>query len=194
MTVPALASGARVAPAQFLALVHHGGRGSQYLPIRYTERLAESGIEQSVGTVGDSYDNALAESIIGLYKTEVIRLRGPWRGLEPAEFATLERVDWFNNRRLLEVIGNRPPQKQKRGTIANASIRHWPRDSTNTLSGIPRAVHPQWSTVASGSVFPCFSRYFFRPRRGMASAIPVGRSFSFRWKISGRQARVVSPV
>ena len=91
------------------ALVHHGDRGSQYLSIRYTERLAEAGIEQSVGSVGDSYDNALAESIIGLYKTEVIRPRGPWRGLEAVEFATLEWVDWFNNRRLLEVIGNRPP-------------------------------------------------------------------------------------
>ena len=91
------------------SLVHHGDRGSQYLSIRYTERLAEAGIEQSVGTVGDSYDNALAESIIGLNKTQVIRPRGPWRGLEPVEFATLEWVDWFNHRRLLEVIGNRPP-------------------------------------------------------------------------------------
>ena len=91
------------------ALVHHGNRGSQYLSIRYTERLAEAGIEQSVGSVGDSYDNALAESIIGLYKTEVIRPRGAWRGLEAVEFATLEWVHWFNNRRLLEVIGNRPP-------------------------------------------------------------------------------------
>ena len=91
------------------ALVHHGDRGSQYLSIRYTERLAEAGIEQSVGSVGDSYDNALAESIIGLYKTEVIQRRGPWRGVEAVEFATLEWVDWFNNRRLLEVIGNRPP-------------------------------------------------------------------------------------
>ena len=90
-------------------LVHHGDRGSQYLSIRYTERLAEAGIEQSVGTVGDSCDNALAESIIGLYKTEVNRPRGPWRGLEPVEYATLEWVDWFNHRRLLEVIGNRPP-------------------------------------------------------------------------------------
>ena len=90
------------------ALVHQGDRGSQYLSIRYTERLAEAGIEQSVGSVGDSFD-ALAESIIGLYKTEVIRSRGPWRGLEAVEFATLEWVDWFNNRRLLEVIGNRPP-------------------------------------------------------------------------------------
>ena len=91
------------------ALVHHGDRGSQYLSIRYTERLAEAGIEQSVGSVGDSYDNALAESIIGLYKTEVIRTRGPWRGLEPVEFATLDWVDWFNHRRILEPIGNRPP-------------------------------------------------------------------------------------
>ena len=71
--------------------------------------MAEAGIEQSVGSVGDSYDNALAESIIGLYKTEVIRNRGPWRGLEPVEFATLDWVDWFNHRRILEPIGNRPP-------------------------------------------------------------------------------------
>ena len=91
------------------ALVHHGVRGSQYLSIRYTERLAEAGIEQSVESVGDSYDNALAESIIGLYTTEVIRPRGPWRGLEAVEFATLEWVDWFNNRRILEPIGDRPP-------------------------------------------------------------------------------------
>jgi transposase InsO family protein len=90
-------------------LVHHSDRGSQYLSIRYTERLAEAGIEPSVGSVGDSYDNALAESVIGLYKTEVIRRRGPWRHLEAVEFATLEWVDWFNNRRLLEPIGNIPP-------------------------------------------------------------------------------------
>ena len=90
-------------------LVHHSDRGGQYLSIRYTERLAESGIEPSVGSVGDSYDNALAESVIGLYKTEVIRPRGPWRHLEAVEFATLEWVDWFNNRRLLEPIGHVPP-------------------------------------------------------------------------------------
>jgi len=89
-------------------LVHHSDRGVQYLSIRYTERLAEAGIEPSVGSVGDSYDNALAESVIGLYKTEVIRRRGPWRNLEDVEFATLEWVDWFNNRRLLEPIGNVP--------------------------------------------------------------------------------------
>ena len=82
---------------------------SQYLSIRYTERLAEAGIEPSVGSVGDSYDNALAETIIGLYKTEVIRRQGPWRNIEAVEFATLEWVDWFNNRRLLEPIGYVPP-------------------------------------------------------------------------------------
>jgi transposase InsO family protein len=81
----------------------------QYVSIKYTERLAEAGIEPSVGSVGDSYDNALAETINGLYKTEVIRPRGPWRSLEAVELATLEWVDWFNNRRLLEPIGHIPP-------------------------------------------------------------------------------------
>jgi len=89
-------------------LIHHSDRGVQYVSIKYTERLAEAGIEPSVGSVGDSYDNALAESVI---KTEVIRRRGPWRSLEAVEFATLEWVDWFNNRRLLEPIGNIPPAK-----------------------------------------------------------------------------------
>lgn len=89
-------------------LVHHSDRGSQYVSIRYTERLAEAGIEPSVGSVGDSYDNALAESINGLYKAEVIHRRGPWRNIESVEFATLEWVDWFNHRRLLEPIGNIP--------------------------------------------------------------------------------------
>jgi putative transposase len=82
---------------------------TQYVSIRYTERLAEAGIEPSVGSVGDSYDNALAETVIGLYKTEVINRRGPWRSLESVEFAALEWVDWFNNRRLLEPIGHIPP-------------------------------------------------------------------------------------
>ena len=90
-------------------LIHHSDRGVQYVSIKYSERLAEAGIEPSVGRVGDSYDNALAESVIGLFKTEVIRRRGPWRGLEAVEFATLEWVDWFNNRRLLEPIGHIPP-------------------------------------------------------------------------------------
>ena len=90
-------------------LIHHSDRGSQYLSIRYTERLAEAGAEPSVGSVGDSYDNALAESVIGLFKAEVIHRRGPWRGFEAVEHATLEWVDWFNDRRLLSSIGYRSP-------------------------------------------------------------------------------------
>ncbi len=90
-------------------LVHHSDRGSQYLAIRYTERLAEAGAVTSVGSRGDSYDNALAETIIGLYKTELIRRRGPWKGIDDVEYATLEWVDWFNHRRLLEPIGHVPP-------------------------------------------------------------------------------------
>jgi transposase InsO family protein len=90
-------------------LIHHSDRGTQYLSIRYGERLADSGIEPSVGSTGDSYDNALAESINGLYKAEVIHRRGPWRNVDTVEFATLEWVDWFNNRRLLEPIGDIPP-------------------------------------------------------------------------------------
>jgi transposase InsO family protein len=90
-------------------LIHHSDRGTQYLSIRYTERLAEAGIERSVGSVGDSYDNALAETVIGLYKTEVIRRRGPWRNIDAVEYATLDWVDWFNRRRLLEPIGYVPP-------------------------------------------------------------------------------------
>jgi putative transposase len=82
---------------------------TQYLSIRYTERLAEAGIEPSVGSIGDSYDNALAETIIGLFKTEVIRQLGPWRNVDHVEIETLVWVDWFNNRRLLGPIGNVPP-------------------------------------------------------------------------------------
>ena len=96
--------------------------------IRYTERLAEAGIEPSVGSVGDSYDNALAETINGLYKTEVIHRRGPWRSFEAVEFATLEWVDWFNNRRLLEPIGNIPPAE------AEALLRHAGRDSDGRVT------------------------------------------------------------
>ena len=96
-------------PLHRAGLVHHSDRGSQYVSIKYTERLAEAGIEPSVGSVGDSYDNALAETINGLYKAELIHRRGPWRSFEAVEFATLEWVDWFNHRRLLEPIGNIPP-------------------------------------------------------------------------------------
>ena len=90
-------------------LVHHSDRGSQYLSIRSTDRLAEAGIEPSVGSRGDSYDNALAESIIGLYKTELIRRRGPWRGVDDVEYATLEWVHWYRTKRLLGPIGDIPP-------------------------------------------------------------------------------------
>ena len=87
-------------------LIHHSDRGVEYVAIRYAERLAEVGINPSVGSVGDSYDNALAEKINGLYKAELIRQKGPWRGIESVEFATLKWVDWYNNRRLMESIGN----------------------------------------------------------------------------------------
>ncbi len=100
-------------------LIHHSDRGSQYVSIKYTERLAEAGIEPSVGSVGDSYDNALAETINGLYKAEVIHRRGPWKCFEAVEFDTLEWVDWFNNRRLLEPIGNVPPAEAEAAYYAS---------------------------------------------------------------------------
>jgi transposase InsO family protein len=90
-------------------LVHHSDRGVQYLSIRYTERLVEVGIEPSVGSVGDSYDNALAESIIGLYKSELVHREGPWPSVQRLEWRTFEWVDWWNHRRLLSCIGNVPP-------------------------------------------------------------------------------------
>lgn len=94
---------------QFAGLIHHSDRGVQYLSIRYTERLAEAGVVASVGSRGDSYDNALAESFNGLYKAELIRHRGPWSGLDDVEYATLEYVDWFNRRRLHGELGMIPP-------------------------------------------------------------------------------------
>jgi putative transposase len=103
-------------------LIHHSDRGSQYLSMRYTERLADAGIAPSVGSRGDSYDNALAESVIGLYKTEVIQRRGPWRTLESVEFATLAWVDWFNHRRLLEPIGYVPPAEYEERYYAQAAV------------------------------------------------------------------------
>ena len=109
-------------PVRGAGLVHHSDRGSQYVAIRYTERLVEAAIEPSVGSVGDSYDNALAETVIGLFKTEVIRRRGPWRGLEAVEFATLEWVDWFNSRRLLEPIGNIPPAEAEERYYAQTEM------------------------------------------------------------------------
>lgn len=92
-------------------LIHHSDRGSQYLSIKYSERLAEAGIEPSVGSKGDSYDNALAETINGLYKAELIWKRGPWRSMEQVEFWTMQWVDWFNRRRIMESLGNIPPDE-----------------------------------------------------------------------------------
>jgi putative transposase len=94
-------------------LVHHSDHGVQYLSIRYTERLAQAGAVASVGSRGDSYDNALAESFNGLYKTELIRRHGPWRGLDDVEFATLEYIDWFNHRRLHSSTGMIPPAEHE---------------------------------------------------------------------------------
>ena len=116
-------------PPASSGLVHHSDSGVQYVSIKYTERLAEAGIEPSVGSVGDSYDNALAETIIGLFKAEVIHRRGPWRSFEAVEFATLEWVDWFNNRRLLEPIGNGPPPRRKPPTMLSLRSCRWPRRS-----------------------------------------------------------------
>ena|SRR5579864_3008117 len=103
-------------------LIHHSDRGSQYLAMRYTDRLTDAGIEPSVGSRGDAYDNALAESVIGLFKTEVIRLKGPWRHLEAVEFATLEWVDWFNHRRLFEPIGDMPPAEYEARYYGQAAV------------------------------------------------------------------------
>jgi putative transposase len=114
--------------AQLDGLVHHSDRGSQYLSIRYTERLAEAGAVTSVGSRGDSFDNALAETIIGLYKTELIRCRGPWKGLDDVEYATLEWVDWFNHRRLLEPIGHVPP--------AEFEVAYWRREPPRRAAGL----------------------------------------------------------
>jgi putative transposase len=111
-------------PVRGGGLVHHSDRGVQYLSIKYTERLAAAAIEPSVGSVGDSYDNALAETINGLYKAEVIHRRGPWRSFEAVELATLEWVDWFNNRRLLEPIGNIPPAEAEAAYYTQLEMTH----------------------------------------------------------------------
>ena len=105
-------------PVGGAGLVHHSDRGVQYVSIKYTERLAEAGLVPSVGSVGDSYDNALAETINGLYKAEVIHRRGPWRSFEAVEYATLEWVDWYNNRRLLSSVGHVPPAEAEAAYFA----------------------------------------------------------------------------
>ena len=130
-------------------LVHHSDRGTQYLSIRYSERLAECGIQASVGSTGDSYDNALAESIIGLYKTEVIRRRGPWRNVEAVEFATLEWVDWFNNRRLLERSATYRLQNLSKSIMVVTSLKPWRHDSHSGVSGMPGRFTPSQTFLLS---------------------------------------------
>ena len=119
-----------VFPSQLLTVevLRRPVESTQYLAIRYTERLAEAGAVTSVGSRGDSYDNALAETIIGLYKTELVRQRGPWKGIDGLEYATLEWVDWFNHRRLLEPIGYVPP--------AEFEAAHWRRETPNSIAGL----------------------------------------------------------
>ena len=101
------------------SLIHHSDRGSQYLSIKYTERLADAGLELSVGTLGDSYDNALAETMIGLFKAEVIHRLGLWKSADAVEWETLKWVDWFNNCRLLEPIGYITPTEAEEAYYAN---------------------------------------------------------------------------
>src|SRR5213079_2850930 len=120
--------------SQCSRLIHHSDRGVQYVSIRYTDRLAAAGIEPSVGSTGDSYDNALAESVIGLYKTEVIRRQGPWRGVDDVEFATLAWVDWFNTRRLLAPISTCRRPSSRTPTTASSTVRRlqpWGLESCN---------------------------------------------------------------
>jgi putative transposase len=115
-------------------LVHHSDAGSQYTSIRYSERLAEAGARPSIGSVGDSYDNAMAESVIGLFKTELIRRHGPWRGPDAVEIATLEWVDWFNNQRLFEAIGDIPPAEAE-------AIYYRPNEPSETVQMAQPSLH-----------------------------------------------------
>ena len=130
-------------------LIHHSNRGVQYVSIKYTKRLVEVEIEPSVGNVGDSYDNALAENVVGLFKTEVIHRRGPWRGLEAVEFATLEWVDWFKNRRLLEPIGNISP--------AEAETRYHAENRETAIAACLTPSSPRQTRGGSRARFPVYA-------------------------------------
>ena len=113
-------------------LVHHSDRGVQYLAIRYTERLAANGVVNSVGSKGDSYDNAMAETMFGLYKTELVRNKGPWRGLDDLELATLEWVDWFNHRRIHHQLGRVPPAEHEANYYNQINSGQQAKTQTNT--------------------------------------------------------------
>jgi transposase InsO family protein len=133
-------------------LVHHSDRGVQYLAIRYTERLDAAGAVRSVGSKGDSYDNAAAESLIGLYKTELIRRRGPWKGLDDVELATLEYVDWFNHRRLHSACGDIPRSSSKTTTTvpSPASPRTPRQNRASTEPGAVQAPAVPLGATAAG--------------------------------------------
>ena len=139
--------------AGLAGLVHHSDRGTRYLSMRYLDRLADAGIAPSVGSRGDSYDNALAESVIGPFKTEVIQRRGPWRHAEAVEIATLAWVDWFNTQGLLEPIGHVRRQNTKCGTMSRP---RWP-DSHNALFGKAGTVQsgPIARRLAGRCAWPC---------------------------------------
>ena len=113
-------------------LIHHSDAGSQYTSIRYTDRLIDAGAIASIGSVGDSFDNALAESTIGLYKTELIRRQGPWRNAEHVELATLTYVDWFNQRRLHSELGDIPPAEFEHDYYARTRTEHQVPTPTRT--------------------------------------------------------------
>ncbi|MGY4158086.1 hypothetical protein ACVINW_003928 [Bradyrhizobium sp. USDA 4461] len=170
-------------------LVHHCDRGSQYASIKYTERLAEAGVEPSVGSVGDSYDNALAETINGLYKAEVIHRRGPWRSFEAGEFATLEWVEWFNNRRLLESIGTARPPKPNNATMPCWNNPPWRHNLDQLASGKPGAVHSSAAPVTSATFLPHDSRDRGFARRPQQDSDAEDTSFQgFRIRMSEHAA------
>ena len=147
-------------------LVHHSDRGVQYVSIRYSERLAEAGIEPSVGSVGDSYGNGLTETINGVLKTEIIWPNGPWRSLEEAEFATLEWVDWFNNRRLLEPLGYIPPAEFEQMYYATPATKQSPITEARLNSASLRRTRGDSGPGAIRLVSAGFSVLLHRPGHG----------------------------
>lgn len=168
-------------PGKGMGLVRHSDRVSQYLSIRYTERLAEVGIEPWVGSIADSYDNALAETINGLFKAVVIHRRGPWRSFEAIEYASLEWVDWFNNRWLLEPIGNIPP--------AEAEVNFYAALETEPMAA--KLTKISLRQTRRGSMGP-----FVEICNGSVSGSPLGAHYGGRWVCgasggSGGQAAMV---
>ena len=181
--------------------MHHSDRGVQYLSIHYTERLAEAGIESSVGSVGDAYDNALAETIIGLYKTEVIHQLGPWRNGDHVEYEILRCVDWFNNRRLLEPTclsvdrsGTFHQPSLKSYTTRDTRLRSWWPDSRNKGSGKAGAVQGvKWAASIN-----CWEGHV--PQLALVISIPPTVLFSMHCiltrhgQTAGRCAPVSLPI